>query len=257
VKGAFTGAVSAHLGFVQQAEGGTLFLDEIGDTSLDIQVKLLRTLQEREVQPIGAPHPRKVNVRVVAATHRDLRAMVADGRFREDLYHRLTPLRIEVPALSARKADLPRIVFAALARHPERPRITAEALSLLASHDWPGNVRELENALTSALARSEDGLLQIDDFQQFPWGRRESILKDPARLLDGLARAGSERRLALLLDVSRTTLRRALRLFGIASAKPCRTQRSAEDVAEVRSGSLAREDDRATLGGGRRTPEGA
>jgi transcriptional regulator with GAF, ATPase, and Fis domain/tetratricopeptide (TPR) repeat protein len=154
-KGAFTGAVVRRRGRFELAEGGTLFLDEIGDISARTQVALLRVLQERTFERVGGTAPLRANVRVICATHRDLRAMVERGEFREDLYYRLRGITLEVPPLRARMGDLPRISDHLLARiSVERGEckktLTADAIELLGRHRWPGNVRELENALRAA-----------------------------------------------------------------------------------------------------------
>jgi len=148
-KGAFTGAISTRIGRFELAEGGTLFLDEIGDMSLDMQVKLLRVLQERVYERVGSHDARRSNVRIVAATHRDLEARVAEGQFREDLFFRLNVFPIRVPPLRERLDDLPELIRDLIDEGVEqgRPRIhfTQEALARLACYDWPGNVRELAN----------------------------------------------------------------------------------------------------------------
>jgi len=157
VKGSFTGATADKAGLFEQADGGTLFLDEIGEMPLALQVKLLRVLQENEVRRIGASTSRKVDVRVVSATARDLQTEVAAGRFREDLYFRLNVFSLHIPPLRDRVDDLPLLVqyivrdcAARIGREPV-PRVTPEALRRLMSHNWPGNVRELENVIERAL----------------------------------------------------------------------------------------------------------
>ena len=149
-KGAFTGAVSARIGLFEQANGGTIFLDEIGDTSPAFQVKLLRVLQEREVRPIGANRRRQVDVRVVAATNRDLEREIREGRFRDDLYYRLAGVRVHLPTLRERPMDIPAIALGILedARRTFAKPVsgfTDEALAYLRAYHWPGNVRELQN----------------------------------------------------------------------------------------------------------------
>jgi len=150
-KGAFTGAVCARTGRFELADGGTLFLDEIGDMSLDMQVKLLRVLQERVFERVGSPESRRVNVRILAATHRDLEARVASGEFREDLFFRLNVFPIRVPALRERLEDLPELiddlVRRGLAEGRPSIRFSPVAMSCLQSYRWPGNVRELENLI--------------------------------------------------------------------------------------------------------------
>ncbi len=167
-KGAFTGAERDRKGKFELAGGGTLFLDEIGELRPEVQVKLLRALQEREVDPLGADAPVKVDVRVIAATHRDLEAMVADGSFREDLYYRLAVVTLTLPPLRARRDDILPLArhFAAriaAANDQPTPSVSSEAERLLQAHDWPGNVRELENVMERALALHPEGPLGPED----------------------------------------------------------------------------------------------
>jgi transcriptional regulator with GAF, ATPase, and Fis domain len=163
-KGAFTGAIARRRGRFELAEGGTLFLDEIGDISPRTQVALLRVLQERTFERVGGTTPIRANVRIVCATHRDLKAMVERGEFREDLYYRLRGITLEVPALRARLGDLPRISDCLLARiaaerGEAKKALAADALDLLSRHRWPGNVRELENALRAASLFAESEII--------------------------------------------------------------------------------------------------
>ncbi|MEM7219905.1 MAG: sigma-54 dependent transcriptional regulator [Pseudomonadota bacterium] len=164
-RGAFTGAVSRRKGRFELAAGGTLFLDEIGDMSLDMQVKLLRVLQERTYERVGGSETLDCDVRIVAATHRDLRDAVAEGRFRADLYYRLNVFPIDVPPLRDRCEDIPELAREIAAEHPTlhgKPlEFTAAALELLASYAWPGNVRELGNLIERLSILSSDGV--IDD----------------------------------------------------------------------------------------------
>lgn len=154
-KGAFTGASEAGEGFFRAADGGTLLLDEIGEMPIELQVKLLRALQEGEVVPIGATRPVKIDVRIIASTNRNLPAEVAAGRFREDLFYRLNVFPLMVPALRERPGDIAPLAFAMQLRHVERGQgpawIDREALRKLAAHPWPGNVRELENVIRRAI----------------------------------------------------------------------------------------------------------
>ncbi|HEU5056994.1 MAG TPA: sigma-54 dependent transcriptional regulator [Kofleriaceae bacterium] len=166
VKGAFTGAVAAHRGLFEEAEGGTLFLDEISDLPLGMQVKLNRALQERSIRPVGATEERPIDVRVIAATNSDLKARVAAGHFREDLYYRLNVFQIPLPPLRDRREDIPALAAFLLERHAGgagRPEgFTAEALSALVRYDWPGNVRELENVIERALAVSDGPRIELE-----------------------------------------------------------------------------------------------
>lgn len=164
-KGAFTGAVADRPGRFEAADGGTLLLDEIGEVPLSIQVKLLRVLQEREVVRLGENRPRKVDVRIIAATHRDLQAMVKAGEFRADLYYRLRVLPLRTPSLREHREDIPLLtssILADLTGHYKREDATlsTQAMNVLLAYGWPGNVRELVNTLEYALVHAEDGAIQ-------------------------------------------------------------------------------------------------
>ena len=168
-KGSFTGAVDKHLGKFQEANGGTLFLDEVGELPLDIQVKLLRALQESEIDPIGSKRALKVDVRIISATNRDLAQAVKESAFREDLYYRLNVFPLEAPPLRDRREDIPALVSHFIQRFnvEEGKRVmgaAAETLSILEGHDWPGNVRQLENAVYRAIVLAEAPYLQPYDF---------------------------------------------------------------------------------------------
>jgi two-component system response regulator HupR/HoxA len=159
-KGAFTGAHEDRIGLFQQADGGTLFLDEIGDTSPAFQVKLLRALQEGEIRPVGSPRTVPVNVRIIAATNRDLEADVASGRFRRDLYYRIAGIGLHMPALRERPQDIPLIVGGLLKESaPAGRRFSEAATRALLAYHWPGNVRELQNEVMRALALGEGAAL--------------------------------------------------------------------------------------------------
>src|SRR6202012_225667 len=170
-KGSFTGASDKHLGKFQEADGGTLFLDEIGELRLDMQVKLLRALQQGEVDPVGAKRPIKIDVRIISPTNRDLAELTREGGFREDLFYRLNVFPIHVPPLRQRTEDVP-----ALARHfisrfaaeESKPvaGLTPEAASLIESFDWPGNVRQLENTIFRAVGLCDSTMLDVCDFPQ-------------------------------------------------------------------------------------------
>jgi two-component system response regulator FlrC len=154
-KGAFTGASSGGQGFFRAAHGGTLLLDEVAEMPINLQAKLLRALQEREVVPIGGTLPEKVDVRVIACANRDLQGEVMAGRFRADLYYRLSVFPLSTKPLAERAGDVAALAAAMVVRHggegASLPWITAEALEMLADHDWPGNVRELENVIQRAM----------------------------------------------------------------------------------------------------------
>ncbi|HEY0300686.1 MAG TPA: sigma-54 dependent transcriptional regulator [Rhizomicrobium sp.] len=170
-KGSFTGASDKHLGKFQEADGGTLFLDEIGELRLDMQVKLLRALQEGEVDPVGSKRPVKVDVRIISATNRDLAALSRDGQFREDLFYRLNVFPIFVPSLRDRRDDIPALArhfVARFAAEENKPVVglTPEAAALLETFNWPGNVRQLENTIFRAVVLCDGTLLDVVDFPQ-------------------------------------------------------------------------------------------
>jgi len=170
-KGAFTGAISKHIGKFQEASGGTLFLDEVGELPLDMQVKLLRAIQEGEIDPVGARRPVKVDVRIISATNRDMIQMVKEGTFREDLYYRLNVFPVMVPPLRKREADIAPLVnhfitrFAAEEGRKVRG-ISQRALAMLKAYNWPGNVRQLENTIFRAIVLAEGDVLRVEDFPQ-------------------------------------------------------------------------------------------
>ena len=170
-KGSFTGATDKHLGKFQEADGGTLFLDEIGELRLDMQVKLLRALQEGEVDPVGSKRPVKVDVRIVSATNRDLAELTREGQFREDLYYRLNVFPIVIPPLRDRHEDIPALArhfierFAA-EEHKAVAGLSPEAADLLERFEWPGNVRQLENTIFRAVVLCDSTLLDVCDFPQ-------------------------------------------------------------------------------------------
>lgn len=168
-KGAFTGAARSRRGLIAQAEGGTLFLDEIGDISPALQVKLLHVLEDGEVRPVGSDRGLKVSVRIIAATHRDLRKAVKEGGFREDLFYRLDVVSLQLPPLRQRREDIPFLIAHLLreqrARHPQSPVqcFSAEAMTRMLQHDWPGNVRELAHVIERALVLSRDREVQLHE----------------------------------------------------------------------------------------------
>jgi len=236
VRGAFTGAVSDRKGLFAAAVGGTIFLDEVGDVSLALQQRLLRVIQEREVVPVGAVRPERVDVRVVAATHRNLEEEIHRGRFREDLYYRLNVYRVDVPPLRARASDIPLLVEAALARLRQRSTgsrpaaFSPLAMRLLRSHAWPGNVRELFSVVESAAIRAGGPRIEAQHLPEAirdPEGKggpglQEERYKAPdsaderAAIVAALEEAGGSRsRAAELLGMSRTTLWRRMRDFGL------------------------------------------
>jgi transcriptional regulator with PAS, ATPase and Fis domain len=217
-KGAFTGADSARPGHFREAEGGTLFLDEIGDLPLDSQVRLLRALQQHEITPLGESKPVKVNVRIIAATHRDLPKDVAEGRFREDLFHRLAVGILNLPSLRDRDGDLDLLIDHLLdqinrdtAEKPEaqHKEISPEARNLLLLHSWPGNIRELYHTLLRATIWSSSAIIEATDIQR----SLLDIRKDNTSLLDRQLGKGFDLQ-ALLDEISRHYIGRALQKSG-------------------------------------------
>ncbi|HZO10096.1 MAG TPA: sigma-54 dependent transcriptional regulator, partial [Myxococcota bacterium] len=194
VRGAFTGAHSAKRGLFEKANGGTLFLDEIGDLGLALQGKLLRALQDQEIRPVGATEAVKVDVRIVAATNKDLAAEITAGRFREDLYYRLAVIPIHVPPLRERPEDIPALVDGFVRKHAGGARrvVTQAALDRLAQRPWRGNARELENAIERALALSDAAEIGA---AELPLGGAGG--EDPADDAEALLRRAGEERLSL------------------------------------------------------------
>jgi two-component system response regulator HydG len=229
-KGAFTGAVRDRAGLFEAASGGTILLDEIGDVSPGVQHRLLRVLQERELTRVGAVRPVSVDVRVVAATNRDLRIEMEAGRFREDLYYRLNVVRIETPPLRARREDIPLIAEAFYARVGRRPHAGCSplAMRLLQAHPWPGNVRELLSVLESSHIQAGDRRIEAqhlpaelrdarDDAAGSERYRNERAASDErAAIALALAETGGAKSAAAdRLGMSRTTLWRKMRDYGL------------------------------------------
>jgi len=171
VRGAFTGALSARVGMFQLADGGTIFLDEVGEMSVSLQAKLLRVLQDREVRRVGADQPQSVNVRVIAATNKDLAAEVEKGAFREDLFYRLQVIPIHLPPLRARRSDIPLLVQHFLEKqnlkYGRTLQLAAETMVYLWEYDWPGNVRELENLVERVVVLSDEGVVLPEDLPSY------------------------------------------------------------------------------------------
>jgi sigma-54 dependent transcriptional regulator, acetoin dehydrogenase operon transcriptional activator AcoR len=223
-RGAFTGAIEDHQGLFEAANGGTLLLDEIGDIPMTVQNQLLRVLQEREIVRLGESRPRKIDVRVLAATHRSLNEEVAKGNFRSDLFYRIRVARISVPPLRARREDIPLLASSFLAQFSAASgkRVTElshDALGLLAGYPWPGNVRELRSAIEFGVIRCAGAVIQPDDLPPEivePPEFEDVISGDPltdekARFLQALERSRGNRALAArLLGISRATLYRRL-----------------------------------------------
>ena len=203
-RGAFTGATESHIGLFQQADGGTLFLDEIGETSPAFQVKLLRALQEGEIRPVGGPRPVSVNVRLIAATNRDLEADVASGRFREDLYYRIAGMTLYLPSLRERPQDIEPIATGLLkALAPAGTQFEADAMRCLCAYAWPGNVRELQNEVQRALALADGPVLGAallsPRVRQPARGALNPVAADAGHLTHGMLRHHLERLEAQLI----------------------------------------------------------
>jgi two-component system response regulator HydG len=230
-KGAFTGAQARKQGLIELADGGTLFLDEIGEIPLSTQVKLLRVLETKEFMRVGGVEPRRVDIRVVAATNRNLAEEVAEGRFREDLYYRLNVVKITVPPLRARRSDIPGLVHYFLRlfekEHSRGPfTLTPEALEKLRAYHWPGNVRQMRNVIETLVLFAHSNTIGVQDlpaeFQERPAERVEFELGVP---LDELERraiirtldltGGNRTKAAEILGISRRTLIRRLKELGV------------------------------------------
>lgn len=209
-KGAFTGAARDHTGLFASADGGTVFLDEIGDMPLELQVKLLRVLQEREIRPVGASESIPVDVRVVSATHQDLDAAIADGRFREDLLYRLNVVALELPSLNERVEDIPLLADHFLASHSKhsRARVFApDAMEVLASADWPGNVRQLANVVERCAALAPGRVVDLGLVQR-ALGKQSEGLVPLAEARDDFVR----RYLIKLLKIAQGNVSQAARM---------------------------------------------
>ena len=222
-KGSFTGANAKHLGKFQEAHTGTLFLDEVGELSLDMQVKLLRVLQEGEVDPIGSKRPVSVDVRIVSATNRNLQDQVRAGNFREDLYYRLNVFPIEVPSLRERREDISALTEHFIRRFNAQERMSVngpskDTLEMLRTYDWPGNVRQLENAIFRAMILSDGEILKPQDFPQISgtlpvFAEREpkDILASAASVdMGGVSVVDPEGHLRRLEDIERDLIQFAI-----------------------------------------------
>lgn len=238
-KGAFTGAVRSKDGLLALADGGTVFLDEIGELPIDLQAKLLRALQEKEIRPVGGTKPIPINVRILAATNKDLEQAVAQGSFRRDLYFRLNVLTLRIPSLRDRKQDIPLLTGHFLERLSRttgvQRNISDEALKLMLSYEWPGNVRELENCLDRACAMTSGPTIHVSDLSSSlqNWRIQNDTaaslepqvegLITPLAALERQAILGAVDRLhgdkleaAKLLGIGKTTLYRKLKEYGAA-----------------------------------------
>lgn len=229
VKGAFTGAMQSKQGLLEAAQGGTLFLDEIGDMPVDLQAKLLRALQEREVKPVGSTERRHINVRIIAATNRDLDAAIKNGTFRQDLYFRLNVVQIKLPPLRERKSDIEILVTSFLEKFSDpqgAPRtISEDAMRRLIAYDWPGNVRELENAIERAVAMGSGPIVHVGDLPSnlhYPASERipdrDELLPieelERRAILRTLQETGGDKLAAArMLGIGKTTLYRKLKQY--------------------------------------------
>jgi two-component system response regulator HydG len=229
VKGAFTGAVQNKRGLLEAAEDGTLFLDEIGDLPVDMQAKILRALQEREVKPVGSTERVRLRARIIAATNRDLESSIRTGTFRQDLYFRLNVVQIKLPPLRDRKSDIPLLVCSFLEKFADQDRsprtITEDAMRQLLAYDWPGNVRELENAMERAIALGTGPIVQISDLPSSLQNASRAQAAEEGEMvpLDLMERraifralqetGGDKLAAARLLGIGKTTLYRKLKQY--------------------------------------------
>jgi len=229
VKGAFTGAMHSKQGLLEVADEGTLFLDEIGDLPVDLQAKLLRALQEREVKPVGSTERISIHVRVIAATNRDLEASIRSGTFRQDLYFRLNVVQVKLPPLRERKSDIPLLVNSFLEKFSDLQRpvrsISEDAMRRLMAYDWPGNVRELENAIERAVALGSGPILHVGDLpSNLQYASAERLPENDELVpLEELERraifralretSGDKLAAARLLGIGKTTLYRKLKQY--------------------------------------------
>ena len=245
-RGAFTGAIAARMGMFQLANGGTIFLDEIGDMTVNLQVKLLRVLQEREIRPVGSDQTASVDVRVIAASNRDLSLEVGERRFREDLFYRLQVIPILLPPLRERRSDIPLLVGHFLDRYNTKHngrscRLADDAMVHLWEYDWPGNIRELENLIERLVILTEDGVVQME---HLPANVRsfvsEKKLPRPSLTEDGidLNRAVEEFEYQLIDEALRRTKgnkQAAARLLGLKrTTLVAKLRRKPGDIGPVR-----------------------
>jgi DNA-binding NtrC family response regulator len=233
-KGAFTGANQAKEGLLATAEGGTVFLDEIGELATDLQTKLLRALQEREIRPVGSTKSAPVNVRILAATNRDLEQAVAQGSFRLDLFYRLNVLNLRVPPLRERRQDIPLLAAKFLEQcsrcHGRNCELSDEAMRVLVAHDWPGNVRELENCVERCCAMSSGPVIHTVDLpssisgsvaRQTPTGTDERVVPlsviEKQTILKTIGQLNGDKMMAAkLLGIGKTTIYRKLKEYAMA-----------------------------------------
>jgi len=247
-RGAFTGAVARRPGKFELANGGTIFLDEIGDMSLHTQAKILRVLQEREFERVGGSETIKIDVRIVAATNKDLAKAVEEGSFREDLYYRLNVFSINLPPLRDRKEDIPLLVEHFVqhnARYLGKPLagLTAEAMNILLAYDWPGNVRELENYIQRAAVMAEDELIGPEclppHLLTFKPRVEEEPELDPGKSLDEMLEGLERKLIRAALQRTGGVQSRAARLLGITERSLWhRIKKLGIDVESIKAGIL-------------------
>ena len=234
-RGSFTGATGARKGLLESASGGTVFLDEISETSLSFQVKLLRVIQEREIRRVGSNETIQVNIRLLAATNRDLREMVRTSRFREDLFHRLNVFTIALPPLRERTADIPLLASYFIKifteKHGKAVRLAADAVEAMKRYSWPGNVRELKNMLERAITFNDTGVIQADELEFGEVEEESAVVIPPSAAgaaggsLDQMERdhiikvlkdtGGNKKRAAEILGIERRTLYNKAKRLGI------------------------------------------
>jgi DNA-binding NtrC family response regulator len=253
MRGAFTGATDTRPGLFEYANGGTVFLDEVGETSLPMQAKLLRVIQNREIQRVGSPEVKQINVHLIAATNRDLRAEVLSGRFREDLFYRLSSIQIRIPSLCERLEDIPLLVQFFLKKYNEAygkkiPGLTRRTQAVLLQHPWPGNVRELENVISSACITATGDFIDLADLPEHlqhrgsrtaqgdewrPLSLEEVRKVHIQRVLDMCQ--GNRLRAAQILGIGRTSLYRYLKRDGQEGETPSKSGARAPDPLKAAS----------------------
>ncbi len=240
-RGSFTGATAAKRGLIEQAHGGTLFLDEIGEFPLELQAKLLRALEEKEIRPVGADRAVRVEVRWIAATNRDLAQEVVSGRFRTDLFYRLNVVAVRLPPLRERRDDIPLLVSHFLRRYaPPTMTLTTGALRCLRHYDWPGNVRELGNSIQRMVAFCSGEEIHVGDLPTQVRNAAEGEARTEPRLVAPPARAASlaeVERLAIehAMKVARGDRRKAARLLGIGKTTLYRRLKEYEKESKGRA----------------------